>query len=253
MKLVAGHQPNLYPYGGFFAKLATVDQFVIVDNTQYVKKQYHNRNRVKFPDGEARWLTIPVRNSGHYKQRINETEIDDSVDWRRKHEKTLRSNYSSAPFFDDFFSKLELLLETEWRFLADYNIAVIKACVEYLKIDTPFVKASDISISGIATELILDICRKTGSDSYLHGTHARDYVDFQLLKNAEITNLIQDYSAEPYKQVSGDFIPNLSVLDIIFNCGPKSMDVILAGQSVCEPVSRLEVLPKTVRSRRAEG
>ena len=238
MKLVAGHQPNLYPYGGFFAKLATVDQFVIVDNTQYVKKQYHNRNRVKFPDGEARWLTIPVRNSGHYKQRINETEIDDSVDWRRKHEKTLCSNYSSAPFFDDFFSKLEVLLRSEWRFLVDYNIAVINACVEYLKIETPLLRGSDIAISGVATELILDICRKIGSDSYLHGKHAKDYVNFELLENAGITNLIQDYSATAYPQVFGDFTPNLSILDIIFNCGPKSMDVILDGQSVGEPESR---------------
>ena len=232
MKLVAGHQPNLYPYGGFFAKLATVDEFVIVDNTQYVKKQYHNRNSVKFPDGEVRWMTIPVRNSGHYKQRINETEIDDSLNWRRKHEKTLRSNYSSAPFFDEFYPQIKLLLNMKWRFLADYNIAVIKTCVEYLKIDTPLVKASEIPIAGASTELILDICRKTASDTYLHGKHARDYVDFKLLENAGITNLIQDYSAVAYPQVVGDFTPNLSILDIIFNCGPKSLEVILAGQKI---------------------
>lgn len=235
MKLVAGHQPNLYPYAGFFAKLATVDEFVIVDNTQYVKKQYHNRNSVKFPDCESRWLTIPVRNSGHYKQLINETEIDNSVDWRRKHAKTLRSNYSAAPFFDDFFSKLQVLLATDWRFLVDYNIAVITECVEYLKIGTPMVNASEVAISGVATELILDICRKTGSDTYLHGKHARDYVDFQLLEHAGITNLIQDYTAEPYKQVFGNFTPNLSILDIIFNCGPGSLDIILAGQKIGNP------------------
>jgi hypothetical protein len=235
VKLVAGHQPNLYPYAGFFAKIATVDEFVIVDNTQYVKKQFHNRNRIKFPDSESRWLSIPVRNSGHYKQRINETEIDNSGTWRRKHTKTLRLNYSSAPFFNDFFPKIELLLSQEWRLLVDYNIAVIKECVEYLNIETPMIKASALSISGIATELILDICQKTNSDSYLHGKHARDYVDFSLLENAGITNQIQDYSARTYRQVSGSFIPNLSVLDIIFNCGPNSLNVIMEGQKIVSP------------------
>ena len=234
MRLVAGHQPNLYPYGGFFAKLASVDEFVIVDNTQYVKKQYHNRNRVKFPDGEARWLSIPVRNAGRFKQMINETEPDDSSNWRAKHAKTLRSNYSSTPYFDDFFPKIQELLNSEWRYLADYNIAVIDICMKYLGIETPTRRASELGVTGIATELILDICRKTNSDAYLHGKHARDYVNFDLLKNAGVKNLIQDYAAAEYAQITGEFIPNLSVLDVIFNCGPKSLDMILAGQKISE-------------------
>lgn len=232
MKIVAGHQPNLYPYSGFFAKLARVDQFVIVDNTQYVKKQFQNRNKIKFPDGEARWLTIPVRNAGHFKQRINETEMDSSFDWRAKHEKTLRSNYSAAPFFDDFYPKLKALLDSEWRLLADFNIAVIKLCAAHIGIFTPILIASELDISGVASELILDICRQTDSDAYLHGMHARDYVDFALLEDAGVSNLIQDYKAVEYAQPFGAFIPNLSVLDIIFNCGPKALDAILAGQNI---------------------
>ncbi|NOY75499.1 MAG: WbqC family protein, partial [Kiritimatiellaeota bacterium] len=235
MKTVAGHQPNLYPYGGFFAKLAYVDQFVVVENTQYVKKQYHNRNKVKFPDGEARWLTIPVRNAERFKQTIADAEIDDSVNWRSKHLKTLRSNYSKSPHFELFFPRIQTLLEAKWALLADYNIAVIEICREFLEIDTPMFKASEIGVSGVASELILDICRKTGSDAYLHGKHARDYVDFDLLENAGVANLIQDYAAVEYPQPNGAFISNLSVLDIIFNCGPNSLDVIMAGQKISAP------------------
>jgi hypothetical protein len=237
MGIVAGHQPNLYPYGGFFAKLASVDRFVIVDNTQYVKKQYHNRNKVKFPDGAARWLTIPIRNAGRFKQRINEAEIDVSIDWRSKHMRTLRANYAGAPYFDDFFPELRGLFDSEWRRLVDFNVAVIELCAEYLGISTPIVLASESGIAGVATELILDICRKTGSDTYLHGMHARDYVDFAFLEKAGVKNLIQDYSAVAYPQTVGDFIPNLSILDVIFNCGPRSLNVVLAGQKTTSPSS----------------
>lgn len=229
MICVAGHQPNLYPYAGFFAKLANVDKFVIADNTQYVKKEYHNRNRVKLLNGAVTWLSIPVKNSGNFQQKINEAEIDNSQNWKRKHLKSIEVNYRKSPYLEIYLPKIKELLLQDWELLADFNIAFIRLCNEFLDIQTPLFIASELGISGNSTGFILDICKKTGADAYMHGKHAYDYVDFELLEREGITSVIQDYNAVEYKQMVGDFEPNLSILDILFNCGAESRDVIMKG------------------------
>jgi len=234
MGCVAGHQANLYPYGGFFAKAASVDVFVIVDTTQYVKKEYHNRNRIKLADGKAHWLTIPVKTAGRFTQRIYEVEIVENSNWQRDHRRTLELAYAKSRYFHEYWPYFLDLLERDWKRLVDYNIAVIKLCLDILDIKTPAHIASRLGVEGRRTELILDICRKTGCDTYLHGRHGRDYVDFEYLKNAGIRSLIQEYSQVPYPQQWGPFVSNLSVLDIIFNCGPKSMDVIMASNRILD-------------------
>jgi hypothetical protein len=234
MTLTAGHQPNLYPYGGFFAKMLSVDKFVIVDNTQYVRKQYHNRNRIKLLNGNSIWLSIPVKNAGRFGQLINEVEIDNSQRWREKHKNTLLLNYKKAPCFDFLFPELEALLDKDWRRLVDFNIAFINLCAEKLEINTPLYIASGLGISGVSTNLILDICGKTSSNSYLHGKHSLDYVDFELMRGSGIKNYIQDFNAVPYTQLTDPFEPNLSILDIIFNRGADTRDILLNSNSVTE-------------------
>ncbi|MEA2013029.1 MAG: WbqC family protein [Verrucomicrobiota bacterium] len=227
MKCVAGHQPNLYPYGGFFAKVSSVDQFVIVENTQYVKKQYHNRNRIKLFNGDVKWLSTPVLTKGCFKQNINEAEIDKRKNWTHRHRQTLLYNYKTAPFFDSIFPELDQLLAKEWKYISEFSIACIKLFLKMLAIETPVVIASEMEISGKSTGLILDICKKTNADAYLHGKHSRDYVDFDFLKKHGITNYIQDFHAIKYPQTSGEFSENLSILDILFNCGKERASKIL--------------------------
>jgi hypothetical protein len=235
MKFVAGHQPNLYPYAGFFAKLISVDEFVIVDNVQYVKKEYHNRNMLKFSDGTSKWLSIPVKNSGRYKQDIKSAEIDDKYDWRKLHLRTLELNYRKTAFFDEFFPSMRELFVKDWTMLSDYNIAFIRKSMEYLGITTPLTIASEKEICGEAHELILDICRKTGAESYLHGIHGLDYVDFDFLSANGVASLIQVFVPIEYPQMHGAFIPNLSILDVIFNCGKEgSLNVIQKGSRILD-------------------
>ena len=234
MSCVAGHQPNLYPYAGFFAKVASSDKFVIADNTQYVKKEYHNRNRIKLLNGSPFWFSVPVKNSGSFKQKINEAEIDNSQAWQRKHEKSLYVNYRKSPFLDLYFEDFKSLLNLEWCLLSDYSIAIIKLCLKLLDISTPISLASELNVSGSSTSYILDICRKSQCSSYLHGQHAYDYVDFELLEENGIKNYIQHYNAVEYPQLNPPFIPNLSILDILFNCGPDSRKIIMAGHQITE-------------------
>ena len=230
MTCVAGHQPNLYPYAGFFAKVATSDKFVIADNTQYVKKEYHNRNRILQLNGLPAWITVPVKNTGHYKQKINEAEIDYSQNWQKKHEKALIINYRKAQFSDKYLPEFLAILAEKPKMLADLNIKIIKRCLNILNIETPVLIASELDISGDSTGYILNICKKTDSDAYMHGKHAYDYVDFKMLTEAGIKNIVQEYKAVPYKQhAASEFLPNMSILDIIFNCGPNSKKIILSG------------------------
>jgi len=234
MICVAGHQPNLYPYGGFFAKVAAVDKFVIVDNTQYVRKEFHNRNRFKLQDGQAHWLSIPVKHTGRFGQAINEVEIDLNQNWAKKHQRTLSVNYKKAPYFELYFPEFEELLGRGWARLADFNLAIIRRCLALLVIDTPVLLASEEGIAGKASELIVDICRKTGADAYLHGKHSRDYVDFELMAKAGVCSFIQDFSAVEYPQTNGPFMANLSVLDLLFNCGPESRGILDKCNKVTE-------------------
>ncbi len=229
MRCVAGHQPNLYPYGGFFAKAASVDHFVIADMTQYVKREYHNRNRVKLPGGRAHWLGIPVKTTGRLTQRLKEVLIEPGASWRRTHMRTLETSYGKCAHFERYYPPLRELLARDWERLADFSGAVILRAMELLGIATPVSFASALGCEGKASELIVAICRKTGGESYLHGMHARDYVDFALLEREGIKSFIQDWTAVEYPQPWGPFIPNLSFLDILFNCGPDSLSVIMRG------------------------
>lgn len=235
MKYVAGHQPNLYPYGGFFAKFASVDVFVIVDTTQYVRKEYHNRNRILLHDGKVQWLSIPVKNAGRYKQRIDEVEIDNSLNWRRKHLGTISANYRKSLFFKDFYPELERLVSAEWNMLSEFNVAFIRLCLEFLDIKTPLLLASAEGICGTSTGLIETICRHIGSEAYLHGKHARDYVDFNRLSATGIRSYVQDFCPPEYLRDGLHFEPALSIIDMLFFCGPRrTMELLLSSQKITE-------------------
>lgn len=232
MRLIAGHQPNLYPYGGFFAKAASVAHFVIVDTTQYVKKEYHNRNRVKLADGAAHWLGIPVKTAGRFTQRLDEVEIDPAGAWRAAHVKTLRGAYGRCPHFAWCWARFEELLARDWVRLVDFNMAVIALCMELLGIATPCVRASELGAQGKKTELILDLCRRTGGDAYLHGMHGRDYADFAFLAAHGVASFVQEFSAPHYAQPWGPFVPNLSIIDVLFNCGPDARELLLHSSRI---------------------
>ena len=232
MFCVAGHQPNLYPYGGFFAKAASVQAFVIVDSTQYVKKEYHNRNRIKLLDGNIHWLTVPVRIAGRYAQKINEVEIDNSQDWRKIHRKTLFLNYKKTPFFNEYFPFIEEMLSKEWNMLVDYNMEFIRNIMKILQIDIQVHMTSTEGMSGKATELILDICRKTGAEAYVHGGNSRDYVDFGMLESNGVRSLVQDFNCIKYPQTKEPFSPNLSIIDMLFNCGSETKNLLIEGNKI---------------------
>lgn len=220
LKKVAISQSNYIPWKGYFDLIASVDEFVLFDDMQYTKRDWRNRNKIKTPNGE-KWLSVPVKVKGKYFQKIKDTEIDGS-NWQSSHWNSLKSNYQKSPFFDEISQWLEpLYMEEEYTHLSVLNRRFIEAVCGCLSIDTLITNSWDYELVEGKTERLADICRQAGGDEYLSGPSAKDYVDQTVFDDMNIKLTWFDYSDYPeYKQRWGDFVHGVSILDVLFNCGP---------------------------------
>ncbi|MBT3362554.1 MAG: WbqC family protein [Chloroflexi bacterium] len=229
---IAIHQPNFLPWIGYFYKIAHSDAFVLLDNVQYTKNSFINRNKIKTPHGEA-WLTVPVKKSGKFGQAIHEVEINNAVKWKNKHLKTIEMNYKKANFFNYLFSNLEeIYLNTETNNLCQLNIRLIQFISSIFKLQTRLYRSSEIAAQGDNTLLLIDICKKLGADTYMSGFGGIKYQDEELFKEAGIKLEYYDFTHPTYLQLWGEFSPNLSAIDLIFNCGSESSSVMLDQKQI---------------------
>ena len=234
--ILTGHQPNYLPYPGFFYKIAQAEVFAIVDTVQFVKRGtfgYQNRAKIRTHQGWI-WLTVPVLSKGRYHQIICETRINNRIPWQKKHWRSIKLNYQKAPYFDRYRDFFEKIYQRDWEYLADLNIEIIKYLIEALGIKVKIVKTSDFKPAGKGTDLIIDICQKLEADTYIHGKHGRDYVDQKRFQRANIRSIYQDFQHPEYKQQFEPFVPYMSVIDLIFNYGPESLDIILGKKKAGE-------------------
>jgi hypothetical protein len=234
--ILTGHQPNYLPYAGFFEKIARADRFLVVDNVQFVKRgtfgwMHRNRIRSNSPEGWD-WLSVPVLSKGKYTQQIREAEIDNSTPWARKHWRSIEWNYRRAPHFKAYADGFRELYEKEWKSFCELSCAFIELILRVLGVSKTMDRTSALGITGESTGLVLSMCKATGADTYLSGVHGRDYLDEAEFGKQGIRLLFQDYACPPYPQCwPGEFIPNLSVIDLIFNCGPDSLKVITGDRA----------------------
>lgn len=228
--IVAIHQPETFPWLGFFHKIYLADVFVFLDTVQFEKNNFQNRNKIKIGD-KSSYLTIPVLDHP-LKTSIKDIKINWGDErFTKKHLLTLQNNYSKSPYFSEVFSFLSRLYEEENENLADFNIKFIIFMLEKLGIKTKIVRASELDISGQATggtEVTLEICKILGATTYISGSGGKEYLDLDLYKQNDIEVYFQDFHYPVYKQMGvGEFVPYLSILDLYFNYGPESLDVIL--------------------------
>jgi len=230
-KVIVGiHQPNFLPWLGYFYKLAKCDTFVLLDNVQYTKNSFINRNRIKTPQG-VKWLTVPVKIKGRFGQLIKDVEINSTIDWRKKHLGTLEANYKKARFFEPVFQGLKAVYcANDWDALCEVNIQLLKWSLSVLKLDRELVRASELNVWGESTRLLIDIVKEIGGDVYLSGFGGAKYQEEELFKKAGITLAYYEFKHPVYPQLWSDFVPNLSIIDLLFNCGPESLDIILRGK-----------------------
>jgi len=225
--IVAIHQPNFLPWLGYFYKVAKCDVFVFLDDAQYSKNSFINRNKVKTSQ-DAIWLTVPV--SFKFGELINEVKINNQIPWREKHLKTFEMNYKRADFFEDVFEIIKgIYCSKDWQNLSDLNISLAEAIACYLGLNTPFVKSSALSVEAKSTELLMQIVKKVGGDIYLSGFGGVKYQEETEFAKAGIKLMYSDFNHPVYKQLWGDFIPNLSVMDLLFNAGSGALEIIKNG------------------------
>lgn len=220
--IVAIQQPEHLPWMGFFDKMLRCDLYVYLDNVQFKKRYFENRNKIRTQHG-WQWVTVPVISKGKYLQKINEVEIDNSQNWRIKYLGSIQNSYGKSPYFDQFYPGLASAIKIPCRHLVDLNIRIVQYIRDFLKIRTPVHKASDLGVDEFSgSELILQICSHLGAKIYISGPDGRKYLNNEKFTKNSTGIVYHDFNHPVYPQMhSGDFISHLSVIDFIFNKGPK--------------------------------
>lgn len=223
MTKVTIHQPMYLPYPGIFNKMKNADIFVFLDDAQYSDGYYYNRNRIKTPRGVL-MLTIPIVKS--FSQKLNEVSIATNIKWQKKHLKSLYANYSRADYFSSYIDFFEEIYNIHWKNLHDLNTKTMVHIKESLDINVPVYYSSELKCETTGTQHIIDICRTLDADVYLSGISGKGYLDRKLFESNNIKLEYQEYVSKEYKQLWGDFIPNLSIIDLMFNLGDKAKEFI---------------------------
>jgi hypothetical protein len=249
MTVVAVHQPNFMPWIKLLDKILASDVYVAYDTVQYTKSEYHSRQKMKQSTGPV-WLTVPVvrAHGEHGHQNLEATRIDNSQGWRQKHLRFLQHEYRKSKYLADVYQMVEGVYARNHELLVEMNVALIKAFCTYLGSTTRVVRASSLVHDGDNTERLIQIVRNAGGDTHLTSTFdsPRKYIDWRELEAAGIAIQSQGFEHPVYGQLRGDFIPDLSALDMLFCCGPETADILAAGRrniavSACDAPDEQEV------------
>ena len=220
MKKIAIVQSNYIPWKGYFDMIAAVDEFILYDDMQFTKNDWRNRNLIKTPQG-VQWLTVPV--GQNINRRIRDVLLPDSR-WQSKHWKSLSSNYRRAPHFAEMAEWLEPLYLCEtYTHLSQLNRRFIEAVCDFLGIRTVIRCSSEYTLTQGKTERLADLCIQANGTEYISGPAAKAYIEGGVFADHGIGLTWFDYAGYPeYPQLWGEFTHNVTILDLLFNCGRES-------------------------------
>jgi hypothetical protein len=221
--ILGAHQPQYLPWLGYFDKIDRADVFVLLDNVQFKKNEWQNRNRIKGASG-WQWLTVPVHH--RFPQPIHEVGVADQK-WQRKHRRTLEQCYGGTSFFQDQRWILDALYDREWDELVSLNMESVRLLTGRFGIETPVHIGSDIDgLPENPDERLIALCRRFGADTYLAGAGGQAYMDLSLWQEAGIQVVFQELHHPVYPQPYGPFLPALSAVDLLFNCGADGFNLV---------------------------
>lgn len=217
--IVGIHQPNFMPWLGFFEKIRRSDVFVLLDSVWFSRRSWAHRVRVRGKNG-THWLIVPVHASPTTP--LNQVDIVEGTKWKTKQKNMLTDFYVHAPMFKEVFTELWSWISRDWSSLSEMNIFLIERICEWLSISTPLVRSSQLPVTGRKNDLNAAIVRHLGGLTYLCGDGAEGYQDDTHFAEMGIGVLRLRFSHPVYPQVEGSFEPGLSVVDWLFNMGPRS-------------------------------
>jgi hypothetical protein len=238
---VAIHQPQFFPYPGFFHKLSLVDEFVIMDDVQY-DKRFTNRNRILAPQGPI-WLSVPIDKAGKFSQNMR-VEVNNSLPWMEEHWKKITYCYKNSQWFHPYGEYLKELYQRRHDLLFDLNLETTKAVMTWLGIDVPIIRESELGVEGEGTQRLVNACKAVGADTYVSGAGGRNYMDERCFAEQGLKLEYQHYEPAPYPQrFVKEFVPNLSILDMLLNVGPESQRLVQGSSSPSSEVVSLSSGP----------
>lgn len=220
--ICAIHQPNFFPWLGYFDKIRRAGVFIFLDDVQYTKHSWTNRVRLHTGNGEG-WSTIPLPQSGLLQTSIKDVPLP-AGDWRKKLKNRLQMSYGKAPFFPQYRDIVFHLVDYDTAYLADFNIHAVTTIAGWFELaqSTRFLRSSAMGITESSTERLISLTKAAGCDSYLTGGGAAGYQDDALMVQAGVEVLYQNFQHPVYLQKKeAPFIPGLSVLDYLFFCGNR--------------------------------
>lgn len=225
--IISINQPAYLPWLGYFERIAVSDLHIVLDHVQFEKNSFTNRNKVRTKE-DATWLTVPLATKGKFGDLpIHRLEFVPNDPWQKKHWATLRMNYARAPFFKDYAPAYEQLYAQTWPGFGAMARAFLAQHLRDLGITTPLLYSSELTIAGTKSDLVLNLCRDAKATTYLSGALGRNYLDEGSFTQAGIAVRYQDYSHPTYAQTWPNFVPYLCVLDLLFNHGPASREILL--------------------------
>ncbi|MFX1536947.1 MAG: WbqC family protein [Promethearchaeota archaeon] len=232
MRTVVISQPTYLPWLGYFRIMKEADVYVFLDNVQFERRSWQSRNRIKTPT-KCIWLTVPTHHGLQYK--ISDVEIDNSKPWKRQHWNAIQTSYGKAPYFNNYSSFFKSVYERNWVKLTSLNIQIVRYLASQLGLFPVFVQASKLGLEGKRTRLLLDICKLFEADRYVTSVGAKEYMEKdgarEIFQEGGIKVEFLRFNNPTYRQLFGEFIPDLSFIDCLFNCGPNSSKILFGEGS----------------------
>ena len=215
---VAIMQPTYLPWVGYFQLMSAVDIFIVLDNVQFSKRSWQQRNKIKTKNG-LKWLTVPVISKGKRNQLIFEVEIDYNNKFPYNHISIIKENYHKAPHFDQFSEIIFNTLNKNHKYLSKLTIELISLIKDILQIKTTIKLSSEFKLPGTKDELLANLCHEVGASEYVSAPGSKVYLsDSKYFKTLDININYFDYNVINYNQLHGDFVSHVSVIDYLFNC-----------------------------------
>lgn len=216
------HQPNFFPWMGFFDKMELSDAFIILDDVQLTDSSLTQRCKVLNCKGVATYLTVAFEKKGYLQKKIRDIRINEEVDWQKRQMDFLRGTYGKTKYWSEVEELIRPIYQKKYSFLIDVNMKTLEIIRELLNINTPIIMQSDIiyDLDSKKDELVLALCKSIGANKYLSGSGAKNYMHVDMFTEKEIQVEYQDFNQPEYAQFfSSDFQTGLSMLDILLNCG----------------------------------
>lgn len=233
--LVSINQPAYLPWLGYFHRIAISDQHIVLDHVQFEKNSFTNRNKVRTKEGWT-WLTVPVNTKGKFGDlSIRQIETAQNQRWQEKHWATIRHNYAKTPYFATHALFFEHIYQQTWDTLFALSWEITRYLLQEFNITTPLLFSSKMDVVGQKDELVLNLCRTVGATSYLSGPLGKNYLHEPMFAKAGIQVLYHNYHHPTYPQLYAGFEAYMAALDLLFNCGPESCEVLMKDQ---EEISR---------------